>query len=305
MAGHQRAPAARGTRRCLRGPPAEARRSAISLGGARRLRRPGRRRADPRRAPWRRARPPGRRAAAAASMRSTAASSAASSGCTSWTRPIAQRVRGVEQLPGEEQRARLGAADARQANGEIVAGISPSRTSVKPKRASSRASTMSQQQASPVPPPSAAPCTRAITGTGQLSTAANMAAARSASATLRSCVSSPPARIHSRSAPAQNDAARARRSRPRAGRRRAASAAKASCTAAIRSASKALRRSGPVEPDARDAAVALEREPAHIRKTPKRGSGMGARAAAARPSASTRRVSRGSITPSSHRRAVE
>jgi hypothetical protein len=72
------------------------------------------------------------------------------------------------------------------ANGPIVAGISPSRTSVNPKRASSRASTMSQQQASPVPPPSAAPCTRATTGTGQLSTAANMAAARSASATLRS-----------------------------------------------------------------------------------------------------------------------
>ena len=62
---------------------------------------------------------------------------------------------------------------------------------------------------------------------------------------------------------------------------------------------------GPVEPHPRDAALALERETAHIRKTPKRGSGIGARAAAARPSASTRRVSRGSITPSSHRRAVE
>jgi hypothetical protein len=44
---------------------------------------------------------------------------------------------------------------------------------------------------------------------------------------------------------------------------------------------------------------------AHMRNTPKRGlSGMGALRLADRPSASTRRVSAGSMTPSSHSRAL-
>src|SRR5262245_11065005 len=43
----------------------------------------------------------------------------------------------------------------------------------------------------------------------------------------------------------------------------------------------------------------------HIRNTPNVVSGIGAFSALARPSASTRRVSSGSITPSSQRRAVE
>src|SRR5262245_34821959 len=43
----------------------------------------------------------------------------------------------------------------------------------------------------------------------------------------------------------------------------------------------------------------------HMRKTPNVVSGSGAFSAVARPRASTRRVSSGSITPSSHRRAVE
>ena len=43
----------------------------------------------------------------------------------------------------------------------------------------------------------------------------------------------------------------------------------------------------------------------HIRKTPNVVSGIGALSAAARPSASTRRVSSGSMMPSSHSRAVE
>ena len=41
----------------------------------------------------------------------------------------------------------------------------------------------------------------------------------------------------------------------------------------------------------------------HIRNTPNFGSGIGALSVADRPSASTRRVSAGSITPSSHSRA--
>src|SRR5262249_28592214 len=43
----------------------------------------------------------------------------------------------------------------------------------------------------------------------------------------------------------------------------------------------------------------------YIRKTPKVVSGTGAFSAAEMPSASTRRVSSGSMIPSSHRRAVE
>ena len=43
----------------------------------------------------------------------------------------------------------------------------------------------------------------------------------------------------------------------------------------------------------------------HIRYRLKPGSGIGAFSAALMPSASTRRVSSGSITPSSHSRAVE
>ena len=43
----------------------------------------------------------------------------------------------------------------------------------------------------------------------------------------------------------------------------------------------------------------------YMRKVPKRVGSMGAQAAAWRPIARTRRVSRGSMTPSSQRRAVE
>ena len=51
--------------------------------------------------------------------------------------------------------------------------------------------------------------------------------------------------------------------------------------------------------------AASHRAPGHIRNTPKVVSGTGAFAAAARPSARTRRVSRGSMIPSSQSRAVE
>ena len=48
-----------------------------------------------------------------------------------------------------------------------------------------------------------------------------------------------------------------------------------------------------------------ERVPHHILKTPNLVCGIGALSAAESPSASTRRVSSGSMTPSSHSRAVE
>jgi hypothetical protein len=54
----------------------------------------------------------------------------------------------------------------------------------------------------------------------------------------------------------------------------------------------------------RESGTHAQTVPPHIRKTPKRVSRIGAYAAASKPSARTRRVSSGSITPSSHRRAV-
>ena len=63
-------------------------------------------------------------------------------------------------------------------------------------------------------------------------------------------------------------------------------------------------RHPPSSPDHSLATSALRHAGAYIRKMPQLGSGMGAFAAAARPRARTRRVSIGSITPSSQRRAV-
>ena len=58
---------------------------------------------------------------------------------------------------------------------------------------------------SPIPPPSAAPWTRAMTGTGQVSIVSNMSAMAIASCSLPSTSSAIAARIQSMSAPAQND----------------------------------------------------------------------------------------------------
>ena len=57
----------------------------------------------------------------------------------------------------------------------------------------------------PMPPPSAAPWTRAMTGTGQVSIVSNMSAIAIASCSLPSTSSAIAARIQSMSAPAQND----------------------------------------------------------------------------------------------------
>ena len=237
------APGARGTRRCPRGPPSEARRSAIAsaaraacgagspsrrpaisgLGGAHRQR--GRRAGPPRACARRPRRAPRRRRAPRGRCRSRRACSASNSS------PVRKSARACDR------------PIARARTGEIVAGISPSRTSVKPKRASSRASTMSQQQASPVPPPSARHA-RARSRARAAVDGREHGRGRSASATLCSCASSPDARIHSRSAPAQNERAapcqhdRAQRRRP------PRTTANASCSAAISAASNALRRSG-------------------------------------------------------------
>ena len=87
--------------------------------------------------------------------------------------------------------------------GLITAGMSPSFTSVKPKVASEAAMVMSATQQSAIPPPSAAPCTAAITGTGHSSTATSISCRRAASASFSSIDRPIEARCHSMSAPAQ------------------------------------------------------------------------------------------------------
>ena len=88
-------------------------------------------------------------------------------------------------------------------------------------------------------------------------------------------------------------------------RRRLRRRSTASASAASRPGSSALRRSGPVERQRSRPAPRGQPDVAHIRNTPKVVGSIGAREAASRPSASTLRVSSGSITPSSQRRAVE
>jgi hypothetical protein len=63
----------------------------------------------------------------------------------------------------------------------------PSLASVKPKIALSAATTMSHTDASPAPPPSAAPWTRPTSGTGSASSARNIADTARASRTFSSC----------------------------------------------------------------------------------------------------------------------
>ena len=74
-----------------------------------------------------------------------------------------------------------------------------------PKRAPLSAITMSATAHRPTPPPRAAPWTRAITGTGQVSMVSNISAIAMASCSLPSTSSAIAARIQAMSAPAQND----------------------------------------------------------------------------------------------------
>jgi len=69
----------------------------------------------------------------------------------------------------------------------MTEGISPSRTSVMPKRASSAATAISQAAISPTAPPIAAPLILATVGCGMLSSVCSMSESRVASARLDSC----------------------------------------------------------------------------------------------------------------------
>ena len=131
-------------------------------------------------------------------------------------------------------------------NGEMTAGRIPSRVSVNPNRAPDSAITRSPTAHRPIPPPSAAPWTRAMTGTGQVSMASNMSAIAIASCSLPSTSSAIAARIQSMSAPAQNVwPVAGEHDGAELGRRLLARAARTSSGArAISAASKALWTSG-------------------------------------------------------------
>ena len=91
----------------------------------------------------------------------------------------------------------------RSTNGPILAGIRPSRVSVKPNFAPSIATTTSQTDISPKPPPKALPCTRPISGLGKVSSADSIAASLALSRRRVALSISNCARIQPRSPPAQ------------------------------------------------------------------------------------------------------
>ena len=110
-----------------------------------------------------RVRPPARRRPPT----STAASSAASPSTTSWTSPMRwARTASNRRPPGNRARAWVSPILA-MTNGAMTAGRMPRRVSVKPNRVPLSAMTTSLTAHRPMPPPSAAPWTRAMTGTGQ------------------------------------------------------------------------------------------------------------------------------------------
>ena len=143
----------------------------------------------------------------------------------------------------------------------------PSLVSVKPKTVSAAASAMSATAQRPIPPPSAAPCTRATTGTGQASIVSSISAMRRASASLSSTDSAAEARIQATSAPAQKAAPSPASTTARsASGGSVARVLKASCRSAISSALKALRTSGRVERDPRHGALAADNDRAAHRR---------------------------------------
>ncbi len=127
----------------------------------------------------------------------------------------------------------------------ITAGTMPSFVSVKPNVASVVAITTSATAHSPIPPPRAAPWTRAMTGTGQASIASNIACMAVASRSFSSVDRPMAARIHVTSAPALNVVPAPASTTPRnASGDSAAKPVKAARNASISSTLNALRTSG-------------------------------------------------------------
>ena len=182
-------------------------------------------------------------------------------------------------------------------------------TSLSANVVSSAAMTMSQTAARPTPPPSAAPCTRAMTGIGSVSSLSSIRTTSSASRRFSRCVYAIAFDIQPMSAPAQNVLPLPASTIARSAGSSAASVA-AALRAAMSSSSNALRTSGRFSVRRRTGpSRSLRMEGisgvCYIRNTPNFGTGMGALNAADSPSASAARVSAGSRMPSSHRRAVE
>src|SRR2546427_1372086 len=131
----------------------------------------------------------------------------------------------------------------------MTAGAIPSLTSVNPKSAVSTATTASQQEMRPIPPPRQAPLTRATVGIGSSSSARSIAAKRPASASFSSREKRTLRRIQFMSAPAQKAVpspvtTRARGPPSGAASNERAIPASACSISAIRRSSNAFRTSG-------------------------------------------------------------
>src|SRR5574337_1721752 len=85
----------------------------------------------------------------------------------------------------------------------MAAGMMPSRTSEVANCALVEATQISQAEARPMPPPSAAPCTRATVGVAQVEMVRNRVASLRASARFSSRAAAPWRFIQLRSAPAE------------------------------------------------------------------------------------------------------
>ena len=145
----------------------------------------------------------------------------------------------------------------------------PSFVSVNPKTVSAEATTTSATAQRPIPPPSAAPWTRAMTGAGHRSMAVNIACIAAASRSFSSSDRPIAERIHSTSAPAQKTEPSPARTTPRSaltGSR--ANASNVERSPAISSALNALRTSGRASVTRANGAVPLDAQSAHAPPAP-------------------------------------
>src|SRR5450631_743596 len=260
------------------------------------------------------------------SMRSSSSAGTA----RSCKRPRRNASAAVNRSAVKNSRRAARAPIASTTYGLIVAGMSPRRASDNAKTASGVPIAISQQAMRPIPPPNAAPWTRAIVGLGSSFNVVSIAA--SAFASARFCVREKPAIffIQFRSAPAQKLAPA-----PISTTARTAVSTPSRCSAELNSAISvslnALWTSGRLSVttampaptataivvylgaaagfavDLRLAVLLLTRALAmagYIRNTPNVVGSMGLFSAAEIASPSTRRVSAGSMTPSSQSRAL-
>ena len=198
----------------------------------------------------------------------------------------------------------------------ITAGRMPSRTSVKPKTASSAATTTSQTAASPEPPPSAAPWMRPTSGTGSVSRRAEQRRGRVgvADVLLARVVAHPlhPGQI---GAGAEDGPGAGDHRDPRlAGVGGLGHVGGPGAERRDQPLVEGVADGGPVERRAPDRPLPIDQQHVgrrktrvmrHMRNTPNRVGASGAFSAAASARPRVSRVDAGSRMPSSHSRAVE